>query len=128
LSQLVKHIVKAGAKVNVADKNGWRALHYAGYGGSYDVCLVMLSVAALDYRYGLLPPLWFLWFPRRAYCVYMLYWPSHLPLHIAASFLPAASATDNNGRSAADIAKFKGNHAAFKLLGARKAKVRGRRG
>ena len=52
LSQLVKHIVKAGAKVNVADKNGWRALHYAGYGGSYDVCLVMLSVAALDYRYG----------------------------------------------------------------------------
>ena len=52
MSQLVKHIVKAGAKVNVADKNGWRALHYAGYGGSYDVCLVMLSVAALDYRYG----------------------------------------------------------------------------
>ena len=60
--------------------------------------------------------------------MYMLYWPSHLPLHIATSFFPAASATDNNGRSAADIAKFKGNHAAFKLLGARKAKVRGRRG
>ena len=32
---------------------------------------------------------------------------------------------DNNKRSASDIAKFKGHHAAFKLLGARKAKVCG---
>jgi hypothetical protein len=33
------------------------------------------------------------------------------------------SAVDANKRSAADIAKFKGNHAAFKLLGQRKAKA-----
>jgi hypothetical protein len=54
--------------------------------------------------------------------------PLTCPMRVATFFFPAASATDNNGRSAADIAKFKGNHAAFKLLGARKAKVRGRRG
>ena len=32
------------------DKNGWRALHYAGYGGSYECCLVLLAAPGLDYR------------------------------------------------------------------------------
>ena len=35
-------------------------------------------------------------------------------------------AVDLNKRSAADIAKYKGNHAAFKLLGQRKAKDKNR--
>lgn len=37
--KIVKHLIReggGGAKLDVRDNNGWSALHYAAYGGSYD--------------------------------------------------------------------------------------------
>ncbi len=44
----VKSLVQAGANVNVADADGWTALHFAADSGHLNVVKVLLGAAALD--------------------------------------------------------------------------------
>ena len=42
--ELVKILVKFGADIKLANRDGWNALHIAAYGGHSDIALYLLSM------------------------------------------------------------------------------------